>query len=573
MAYAYKSLGMSSYFEGNYLETVNYWQESLTLCEEIGDKTGVANLLSNLGGVNTSQGDDTRALELFLRSLNISEEINDTLRIVTALINIGLVYLKKPVTHDIALDYYLRAIPLSEKIGYDDAIGTASLNIGEIYLEMGDDSTALFYFEKSLKALEASGNIFYSLINIGKVYAKRQDYEKAISYQTEAYERAKKVDARLDMARSLLGLADTYQQMNNYSLAVKYFEDAKSLTEEIGANFELRDSFQGLADSYSKLGDFRKAYNYQLKLTDIKDTLFVKANEKKIELIHLNNDLDKKQSEIDLLTKDRALKELALQKQRAVKNTFLIALILILIIAFITFRNYMVKVKTNRLLDLQRMEIEKLVLNILPAKVAKELREDGHATSRYFKSVTVLFTDFKDFSKISEGLSPNELVAELNEFFNAFDNIIEKHFLEKIKTIGDAYMCVGGLPSINKTHPVNAVNAGLEMQQYMENVNKKRIEKGKTSWYLRVGIHTGPVTAGVVGRKKYAYDIWGSTVNVASRMESNGESGKVNVSSTTYELVKDKFECNYRGKISAKNIGEVDMYFIDQKKTLKQHNS
>ena len=269
--------------------------------------------------------------------------------------------------------------------------------------------------------------------------------------------------------------------------------------------------------------------------------------------------LEKKEREIEV-------QELTIQKQRIAKNAFLGGLLLILTIAFITFKNYMNKVRTNRLLDKQKLEIENLLMNILPAKVAKELREDGRASTRYFKNVSVLFTDFKDFTKISEGLTPNELVAELNEFFNAFDAIIEKNYLEKIKTIGDAYMCAGGLPSINKTHPVNAINAGLEMQKFMERTNKKRKESGLIPWELRIGIHSGPVTAGVIGKKKYAYDIWGSTVNIASRMESKGEVGKVNISASTFALVKDKFNCLYRGKLSAKNIGEIDMYFIESEK-------
>jgi class 3 adenylate cyclase len=146
----------------------------------------------------------------------------------------------------------------------------------------------------------------------------------------------------------------------------------------------------------------------------------------------------------------------------------------------------------------------------------------------------------------------------------AFDNIIAKYKLEKIKTIGDSYMCAGGIPSPDDNHPYHIVKAGLEIQEHIIASNQKRKEEGLDPWDLRVGIHVGPVVAGVVGRIKYAYDIWGSTVNIASRMESNGEAGQVNISAQTYELVKDKFECSYRGKIHAKNVGEVDMYFVEK---------
>jgi class 3 adenylate cyclase len=204
-----------------------------------------------------------------------------------------------------------------------------------------------------------------------------------------------------------------------------------------------------------------------------------------------------------------------------------------------------------------------LLLNILPAEVAKELQVNGQATPRNFESVSVMFTDFKSFTVIADKMSPQDLVEELNTCFKAFDHIIGKYNLEKIKTIGDAYMCAGGIPSPDDRHAHNMVKASLEIQEYIKQNNKRKVEEGKEAWDLRLGLHVGPIVAGVVGKKKYAYDIWGSTVNVASRMESNGEPGRVNISAATYELIKDEFECSYRGKIYAKNVGEIDMYFVD----------
>jgi class 3 adenylate cyclase len=214
--------------------------------------------------------------------------------------------------------------------------------------------------------------------------------------------------------------------------------------------------------------------------------------------------------------------------------------------------------------NLQKQEVEKLLLNILPAEVAHELKETGAATPRYYESVTVLFTDFVAFTRIAEGLSPQKLVAELNNCFLAFDTIIEKHNLEKIKTIGDSYMCAGGIPVPNQSHAVDAILAALEMQDFIRELNESRLANGQPPWDVRIGVHTGPVVAGVVGRKKFAYDIWGDTVNIASRMESSGESGRVNISDATFEMVKDWFSCLYRGKVSAKNKGDVDMYFVDR---------
>ena len=565
-----KFIGMGYYFQGNYWETINYWERSLSGFEAIGDKVGYSNILNNIGAVYNNEGDDTKALDYYLRSLKVAEETTDTLRVVVASINIGTVYLKKAATHDKAREYYLSALPLIEMIKNYVAEGTVSVNLGEIYFAREEYDTALFYYEKSLNAFQKSnsGNIPYTMTNIGKVYMKRGDFQKAIAYQKEAYEIAKQSDAPLEMSAALLGLAETYSTQGNLKEAVITYDNARRIAEGIGAKNELRDAYTGLAESYAAMSDYRNAFRYQTLLTDIKDTLYVVANDKKIQALQFNFELDKRETQIDLLTKDRELQEAIIQKQKFAKNTFITGFLVTLLAVFATYRNYRRKVRTNKLLDKQKEEIESLVLNILPAAVATELRTDGVATPRHYESVSVLFTDFKGFTKIAEGLSPQDLVSELNIFFSAFDEITLRHNLEKIKTIGDAYMCAGGIPSKSSAHPFDAVKAGLEMQEFMFKTNEGRKARGLPGWDLRIGIHTGPVVAGVVGKRKFAYDIWGNTVNIASRMESSGEAGRLNISSATFELVKEQFDCEFRGKVHAKNVGDIDMYFVTGRKAI-----
>jgi class 3 adenylate cyclase/CheY-like chemotaxis protein len=215
----------------------------------------------------------------------------------------------------------------------------------------------------------------------------------------------------------------------------------------------------------------------------------------------------------------------------------------------------------KRLIEEEQEKSERLLLNILPFEVARQLKSKGKAGTRFYRHVTVLFTDFKDFSKNTRELEPTDLVAILDDYFGKFDEITGKHYLEKIKTIGDAYMCAGGLPLRNKSNPVDAVLAGLEIQDYIQRM-KANPKPGIPAWELRIGIHTGPVVAGVVGRKKFAYDIWGETVNAAARMENLGEVNMVNVSEATYEYIKDYFECDFRGTVNAKNVGEMSMYAV-----------
>jgi class 3 adenylate cyclase len=211
----------------------------------------------------------------------------------------------------------------------------------------------------------------------------------------------------------------------------------------------------------------------------------------------------------------------------------------------------------------EKERTETLLANVLPKGTADELMLKGKATKKKFNFATVLFSDIQGFTKIAEEVNPEVLIDELDKFFFHFDTVVEKYNIEKIKTIGDAYMCAGGIPQSNRTNPVEVILAALEMQEYMKNLKKARDNKNKVFWDIRIGLHTGTIIAGVVGHKKLTYDIWGDTVNIASRMESSGEAGKINISGTTYEYARDFFFCEYRGKMPVKYKGELDMYFVN----------
>ena len=383
-----------------------------------------------------------------------------------------------------------------------------------------------------------------------------------MSYHERALNIATNLGSKEDMTGSLLGMAQAYYSQGKIKAALSAYQRANDIARSLDLKFQLKESYQGLAACYASLNDYNHAFEYQTRLLDIKDSIYNRETDQKLARLDFTFQIEKKQSQIDLLTKDKLLKDSELRRQKIARNAVTGGLFLAFIIAFILYRGYRNKVKTNKILDQQKEQIENLVLNILPAEVAQELRVHGYAKPKYFDLVSVMFTDFKSFTKIADELSPHEVVTELNECFIAFDEIIEKYGLEKIKTIGDSYMCAGGIPTPNYEHPAKIVKASLEIREYIYKRNEIRISMGLPPWELRIGIHVGPIVAGVVGRKKYAYDIWGSTVNIASRMESNGEVGNVNVSAALYNYIRDQYECTYRGKIYAKNIGEIDMYFI-----------
>src|SRR4030095_5502761 len=359
----------------------------------------------------------------------------------------------------------------------------------------------------------------------GKLYLKKGDYNQALSYHNKALNIAEKAKSPRHIAQTLRDIANLYATQKDFTTALNYYDRSRVIAEELKAVSDLQDIYSGMATSYSSTTDYKNAFKYQEMLGKINDTIYNIERDKKLGALQFEFDLEKKQNEINLLTKDKDLQIVQTKRQKFAKNAFMVGLFLAFIIGALIYRSYRDKVKTHILVDRQKNEIEHLLLNVLPKEVAKELQLTGRATPRHYKSVAVMFTDFRGFTLLTDHMSPDELVAELDACFNVFDEIIAKHGLEKIKTIGDSYMCAGGIPKEDNMYVLKIVKAGLEIQQYIANNNERRQEQGLEPWYLRIGIHVGPVVAGVVGKMKYAYDIWGSTVNIASRMESNGEPG------------------------------------------------
>lgn len=270
-----------------------------------------------------------------------------------------------------------------------------------------------------------------------------------------------------------------------------------------------------------------------------------------------------KEQALKLTKQESDLKDARLNQQKlATRFLFAVSIgitIIALIILYVFFNNR----RYSRKLAKEKERSEELLRNILPASVADELKENGSVKTQFFDNVTIVFSDFVGFTKLAEKVSPEDLVQEIDMCYRKFDEITRRHGLEKIKTIGDSYMCAGGLPEPSEAHSLRAVKAGIEMAAFINALKTERKAKGLPFFEIRIGIHCGPVVAGVVGIHKFAYDIWGDSVNIASRLESAGAPGKVNVSAEVYEQIKTDFECVPRGKVEAKNKGLIDMYFVE----------
>lgn len=251
--------------------------------------------------------------------------------------------------------------------------------------------------------------------------------------------------------------------------------------------------------------------------------------------------------------------------KRLTDSAGLVLIIFLITTVFERQRKYMLDKldQKNRVIEEEKRKSENLLLNILPAEITEELKKNGKTKAHSYNLATVMFSDFVNFTRIGSKLSPEELVSAIGEYFETFDHIIEKYGIEKIKTVGDAYICASGLPIPTTDNALIMINVAIDFLKALEELNESRQIRGEVVFDIRIGINTGPLVAGVVGIKKFAYDIWGDTVNTAARLQEQGEPNRINISGTTFELIKHRFDCTHRGKIAAKNKGEIDMYFVD----------
>jgi class 3 adenylate cyclase/uncharacterized protein (DUF2164 family) len=559
-AYSLKNIGLAAYYQGDYLKVLDYWTQSLETFEAIQDTLGIAKLVNNLGAVYYSQGSHPKALDYYLRSLKLSEKTQDPFNIVQALLNLGGLYTEM-LDYEKALSFFNKIEDYRASLKDSDQITSYLMGVGEVYYEQGLYDNAFKFYEEALASTENITLRADNLIKLGLVEFKKNNREKAIDYLSEAYQTARDNNQQLLVIQALIASGKVNQQLN-LSNALNAFKEAENIAQEIEANDELRDIYQGLSQIYASKGDYNNAFKYQSQFIAQKDSLFNLATNDKIRGLQFDFDLQKKEDQIGLLEKESEILELNEKRQKIVKYISFGLAGFILIIAIGLLNRYKYVRKTNRVIEEEKDRSEKLLLNILPEETALELKQNGKVVAKKFDSVTVLFTDFEGFTRYADNLSPEKLVETIDFYFSKFDEIVAKYDLEKIKTIGDAYMCAGGLPFPTEDHAHKMILAAFEIAEFVNQTknNEKATEK---IFDIRIGINTGPVVSGVVGSTKFAYDIWGDAVNIASRMESMSELGKINISESTYNLVKNDFECEYRGEIKAKNRGKLKMYFVN----------
>ena len=558
---AMNNMGFTANHLENYKEAIHYFELSEAIADRNNDITP-GFVYTNLGIAWQNMGKTDRAL----KNLRKAETKDETQKSYIQHL-ISSLYLTNEDIYN-ALTYNELAIEEAKKTKDMRIMSDAFEMASEIYRQLHEYDKAFDYFQKHLSLKDSLTRI--DLVHqkeLENIHSYLDDTENSILQNLAETELKQATEEQAELERKATQLQrekdkeEKLRQQQQIALLEKE-QEAKEATIR-NQQLEAEKTRQELALATQTT----LALQRESQLTSL---------QQRRELDSLESIRLQEKQQMQIMEAENKIKLQEQEDKAFRKQMYGLGIVGLIIFAIITgswlygrklnktlaTKNTQIKAQ-NKEIETERNRAEGLLLNILPAAIAYELKEKGAATPKHYDAVSVLFTDFEGFTAIASTMHPEEVIEQLNECFMKFDEIADKYHLEKIKTIGDSYMCAGGLPVKNNTHPIDAVSAAKEMMAYNDARNQRLQAQGKPPWPIRIGIHTGELVAGVVGAKKFAYDIWGDTVNVASRMESNSEAGKINISEATYQLVADTVKCKFRGEIDVKNKGKMGMYLVD----------
>jgi adenylate cyclase len=540
-----------------------YCDSSIRIAEKFRDYESLGLLYELKTVIYKNMNLNERMVQALYRSADNYKQAGNVGREAEMLFELGTVYANTDQA-DLALRTYLQSAQITND---KDETCKAYLFAAHLALKKNDLRLAEEYLRKG-KAAKNNPNeelSYYFFFVNGKWLRQMNRGEEARASLETADSLATLCNQTGLRVMALCESADISLDEKKTGDAKKILDQAASLSGHVKSLDTKIEVSRVLARFYEESGQSAKALEEYKAWRMLKDSLHQSelsgALTRSVKETEYNKTETKRAEE--QWKKDQA-ESRKLRRQKLIAYTSGAVLIFIGFIAFLLIRNNRRQKLANIIIAEEKERSDNLLSNILPDEVAEELKSTGTSKARDFNGVTVLFTDFRNFTKVSEQLTAQEIVNEIHFYYSAFDTIITKYGVEKIKTIGDSYMCAGGIPAEDEDNTENTVKAALEMRDFMEGEKQKRISAGLPYLEIRIGLHHGPVVAGIVGTKKFAYDIWGDTVNVASRMESSGEPGKVNISGETYKAISDRFDFLYRGKIAVKNRGMIDMYFVER---------
>ena len=576
---AYNTLAVGNKLRSDLTAALDHFNRCLEVARSINDRGRMANTFSNMSTVYKDLGDLPKAIDLLQQSLRIDQELGNKEGMAGTYVNIGNTY-KRLNEHAKALENYERGAALFNEVGNAKGRAGAMVSIGTTHSDLGQPEKAVGELGIAIELYRTIGNNLdrgKAHNNLGQILGRMGRMPEAYAHFDTARTIFNEFKAKDPLSRNLYYTGEALLKEHRAREAIKLCKLGLSIADSLGLLAQRKECTDCLLRAYAEAGDYRSAYEAQRIYLDLDDTLDRVNNGKEVTRLELTNAFEQQQI-ADSLAQAKADFERQLEhdrqmaRERTRRGFLIFSVIVVVIVAGALLGRLRYTSKAKDAIEREKERSDELLLNILPMEVAEELKAKGEAAAVQLDQVTVLFTDFKGFTAMSETVTPKDLVKDLNECFSAFDRITEKYGIEKIKTIGDAYMAAGGLPTPNTTHATDTVLAALEMRDFIAEGKARKIAAGLPFFEIRIGVHTGPVVAGIVGVKKFQYDIWGDTVNTAARMESSGEPGKVNISATTCTLARmaqatgsaPALRFEPRGLVAAKGKGDLEMYFVER---------
>ena len=559
---------------GDYAAATASAHRALELATEAKDTLAQGRALLQLGMQFHRASDLNAALEKYLSALHLFETIDDVEGRAEAHNHIGAVH-HYDKEYDKAADHYRRSLALRLRTGHPQAIALSYNNLGALLEDLGIPDSALYYHRLAL-ALRRSADdpiwIGVALSHIGVCHDLAGRTDSALYYLGLA-EKAISAKGSMSTRSHVQRVFGTiYLHARAPAEALKRCGVALTLARSIPSPYLEQEACECLHLANEELGHHAAAYAMLLRSTDLRDSLFGAERARERTRIDLTHEFERQQLADSLVRSGRQhdaerAHAAQLRHERDQKRIWIFGSAAVLVLAVALWNRLRFMRRARNLIRMEQERSDRLLHNILPGPIAKELKEHGRAKAREVEGVSILFTDFTHFTRLSEQMNAQALVSEIDACFRLFDAICVRHGLEKIKTIGDAYMCAGGLPRPQEGSARHTVRAALEMQGALERRASERVAAGLPGFRMRVGIHSGTVVAGIVGDTKFQYDVWGDAVNIAARMETAGEEGRVNISAATYALVKDDPALSFveRGDVNTKGKGVLAMFFVSRR--------
>lgn len=567
-ARAHCVIGTVVWRRGNYSRALEHFAIAQAAYEATGNRRGISDALNGIGMVYAKNSDYVTALENYQKALGINEELGNQIGIARTLGNIGIVY-KELGDYAQALECYQKALAIHQELGSNYGIAVTLSNIGNVYGNVADYPKAQEYLQKSLALYYELGKkdgIAACLTNIGIICSKNSDYNKALDYYQKALVINEELGRKDAIIANLTNIGNVQLHISNYMNAVENYQKALVISEAIGTKGNIAGNLSNLGTVYAKPDfveyDPLKAEQYLLKAKGISEETGVRHH---LYTVHKSladlYETEKRWEDFAIHFKKFYELEREVQNEEVKKQAKLME----------QSRQAADREKKIAVANAKHQATEQLLHNVLPPSIAEKMLEGTTLIAEKLSNVSVLFADIVGFTVLSQSISPEELVEGLDKIFTAFDELAEKHGVEKIKTIGDAYMVVAGAPEPRPDHAEAMAQMGIEMMEVIKQF--RAIATGETI-RIRIGIHTGEVVAGVIGKKKFSFDLWGDAVNTAARMESHGAAGKIHVTSDFVQHLQKRFTMakntnhgivfHQRKQINIKGKGMMRTYYLEK---------